>query len=256
MRFGDLTDLIPLWSQLRHPGQYLKSRRAGVRAPIYDIELRDSTIVRLRGPSRDFHVFHRIMLNDEYAVRDLDLAGKKVLDIGAHAGFFALCCARLGASVVCAEPAPDNLVLLSHNVRRNEFQEKIAIQETAISSSADPKTLCRKGDPYGYYLGKPESPLDVSVPTMTLQTLLERHNVEEAALLKLDCEGSEYEIISSTPAELLRRCERIRMEYHALAGRTDLCSLLRERLTASGFDIETDIAKKNGKQGYLFCRRT
>jgi hypothetical protein len=41
----------------------------------------------------------------------------------------------------------------------------------------------------------------------------------EVALLKLDCEGSEYDIIQATPREVWQRIREIRMEYHA--GRVD-----------------------------------
>lgn len=55
-----------------------------------------------------------------------------------------------------------------------------------------------------------------TVELVTLSTLLQRHGkgTEEIDLLKLDCEGAEYQIIESTPSELLRRFRAIVIEFH------------------------------------------
>jgi len=42
--------------------------------------------------------------------------------------------------------------------------------------------------------------------------------VETADLLKIDCEGGEYEILESTPAEVLSRIRNIVFEYRQIDG--------------------------------------
>ena len=45
-----------------------------------------------------------------------------------------------------------------------------------------------------------------------------RNALERVDLLKMDCEGAEYEILYGTPDRYLERIREIRMEYHQLPG--------------------------------------
>ena len=54
-------------------------------------------------------------------------------------------------------------------------------------------------------------------------------------MLKLDCEGAEYDIVDASPDESWRRVQRVVMEYHpAPPGRYEA---LRERFAALGFAV-------------------
>ena len=78
------------------------------------------------------------------------------------------------------------------------------------------------------------------VETITLQTLLDRQNIHGDDLaLKLDCEGSEFNILIPASVDLLRRFSVIYMELH---GETNVdpkyhdVNLVRNKLTSSGFN--------------------
>jgi hypothetical protein len=47
-----------------------------------------------------------------------------------------------------------------------------------------------------------------------MATFFERYQIERCDFLKLDCEGSEFEIILDSDPALMRRIDRIVMEYH------------------------------------------
>ena len=53
-----------------------------------------------------------------------------------------------------------------------------------------------------------------SVDVISLQTLFERYRIDRCDYLKLDCEGTEFEIILETDSSLLNRVQRIVLEYH------------------------------------------
>jgi hypothetical protein len=52
------------------------------------------------------------------------------------------------------------------------------------------------------------------VQTVTLSSLILSNNIRHVDLLKLDCEGSEFDIIPSTSQRELAKVSQIRMECH------------------------------------------
>jgi hypothetical protein len=54
----------------------------------------------------------------------------------------------------------------------------------------------------------------VVVPGYSLATVFEKCGITKCDLMKLDCEGAEYEILFTAPEAILQRIDRIVMEYH------------------------------------------
>lgn len=87
------------------------------------------------------------------------------------------------------------------------------------------------------------------IPTMTLKSILDEFNVS-SAVLKLNCEGCEYETILNTPENILKKFSYIFLEYHH--GRKNL----KEKLERSGFHViakENHDSKHKGK-GYIYAK--
>jgi FkbM family methyltransferase len=72
---------------------------------------------------------------------------------------------------------------------------------------------------------------DIEVPTCTLDSLIEKYNLFD--VLKMDCEGCEYDIVLHEP-ETLERFEEIGLEYHTYNTRIPLSRLI-ERISRIGF---------------------
>jgi hypothetical protein len=53
-------------------------------------------------------------------------------------------------------------------------------------------------------------------------------------LLKLDCEGAEFDALLSADDETLRRAQRIILEFHRIVGSPDV---IVDRLEAAGMDV-------------------
>ena len=53
------------------------------------------------------------------------------------------------------------------------------------------------------------------VPLLTLENILKENNVHTGAILKMDCEGYEYDIIMQAPCDTLRYFTHIQLEYHS-----------------------------------------
>ena len=172
-----------------------------------------------------------------------------VIDVGANIGVFALWAERLGADVTAFEPAPRTFASLVANVqgRRISPRQAALVAETVptarlylseLSSTAN--TLVGKeiesGEPLRDF---------VDVPTVSLFDVVG----SGCDLLKLDCEGAEFEALLGADDDTLRRAQRIILEFHRIAGSPEV---LVERLEAAG--MEVSLLAENEDVGLLGAR--
>lgn len=157
----------------------------------------------------DYTVIDEVVRDDTYRLKSTDLAGRTVIDCGAHIGVFANRCAQLGARrVVCIEPEPGNLDVLALNVARWPQIEVIA---KALGSEAG--TARVGGESGGAHTMGTGAEANL-VDQITLTDVLDRYAADEIHLLKLDMEGAEVDVLLSVDAEHLQRVKLIVMETH------------------------------------------
>ena len=77
--------------------------------------------------------------------------------------------------------------------------------------------------------------------SVTMDSLLRDLNIERCDFLKMDCEGAEYEILSSAPPTALRKIARIAIECHDNRMQEAL-----EILKRAGFAIESQSSGETG----------
>jgi FkbM family methyltransferase len=121
-----------------------------------------------------------------------------------------------GASAVYSyEPDPDLYKTLVRNIDANRLQSKIfAVQAAVVGRQSSVVTFYPEGNASGHIGAKSHDTQGILVHAATLSSIILDRHIETVDVLKLDCEGSEYDIIFNTPAEIWRRVERVRMEYH------------------------------------------
>jgi FkbM family methyltransferase len=168
--------------------------------------------------------------------------GEVIVDIGANVGIFALWAAREfpGARIVALEPAPAAFEQLQRNLSANRADD-VTIAALACGGKNGRVELFSRGpsvlttmferDAYGSEFAE-----SGSVEVVSLDEAFDRFDISRCRLLKLDCEGAEYEILGAAPAELLDRIDEIAMEYHV--GLNDhRPEELRAILEGAGFDV-------------------
>lgn len=168
-------------------------------------------------------------------IEGLDAADEAVvLDIGAHVGAFSIGFASRfpNARVTCFEPAPLALSFLHRNVELNGLEGRVRVIEEAVGAVERVATLYGAGASCENSLQSAAGAPGPQVRVTTLAAALQRVG-GFADLVKLDCEGSEYEIVLDGRSDLGRSVGQILLEYHAIPGRS--WTELRNHLEHQGF---------------------
>lgn len=182
-------------------------------------------------------------------------AGWTIIDIGGGLGDFTIYAARRPNTRLFAfEPTPDSFALLQENLRLNQihnvraFQEAVWSQATTLTIDTSPG---RPGQFTSHRTAEQAAPQQkIQVPATPFEYLFDRLELTRCDLMKIDCEGAEYEILLTASTQALQRVQRIVMEYHdgvADANHQDLARFL----SAQGFQVESFPNYVHDDLGYL-----
>lgn len=174
-----------------------------------------------------------------------------IVDVGANVGIASLWFASRApkARIVSIEPSKTAWSSLSENIRRNGASTRITAVNGAVGDRSGVGQF--RDDPSGSVFARLESAGEDSVPITTLAQLLDDYGIEDLDVLKLDCEGAEYDILLSAEPAILRRVQHIVGEYHDVEGRNP--KELSDRLSQAGFAVEMTPQKKG--VGMLYAER-
>lgn len=257
-RRGKVRNWLGLWA-ISNPLRSALGRRS--RGEEILIEFQDGMRIAVDGSMSD-SVASFTETYDEY-MRNLGISlrqGDVVVDVGAHVGTFCIPAAyrTAGSRVIAFEPDPGNFEVLSRNAARNPLvADRLTLRNLAVAgvegqlrfSRGLTSTTGSLADA-GFYREQQDAET-VVVSATTLGQVFADAAVDRCRLLKLDCEGSEYEIFAKLPDALLARIENMIVEAHPARGGSpdELAAHLRRK----GFTV-TPRAHRNGCAD-LYCRR-
>jgi FkbM family methyltransferase len=115
--------------------------------------------------------------------------GKRVVDLGAHIGTFALAAAAAGCYVTAVEASPVNVRLLEASIRENDF-DRVEVISAAVSDRPGKLRFVEMG-PFGQLCGDDYGGPSIEVPAVTLDGLLEKIGWDRVDYVKIDIEGAE-----------------------------------------------------------------
>ena len=165
--------------------------------------------------------------------------GANVIDIGAYIGDFSLFMAhKFGARVVSAEPTDENRAIFESNVLRNNLSDRITVVPYAVSGGA-PVALNVEtngtevhASAYSYEGGERRE-----VPACTLIDLLDRFDPEPVDLVKIDCEGCEFDILETMNDAVLNRIGALVFEHHSIPDSESRLDHAKGKLQDAGFRV-------------------
>jgi len=224
------------------------------------LRLRRSPL-RFRGRTAlDVWVLKEVCLDRVYeqgSARPAD--GWTILDVGAGIGDFSISIAeRLPrARVIALEPFPPSFRLLAENIALNRVTNVQALP-FALAASSGPTRLragaAEPGQSSTARMGQGVTENEQEVPGRSLAALLEEMEVGRCDLLKMDCEGAEYETLMSAEDATLGKIENLSLEYHDLFTRHEHGQLVGF-LQGKGYLVQTMPSPAHPEIGYLFASR-
>lgn len=189
--------------------------------------------------SSDFGVLNQVFAHTEYG---LSVQGKlTVIDVGMNIGLTSLFFARMDnvADVYGYEPFPETYKQAAANIAMNEPEIKNKINSYQSGMGNDERTL--KLDKYssdfswGMRVDGLESATEDSgddvVKILKADKEIDRIIAQckgDAIVLKLDCEGSEYDVLSVLDSsQVLKKIDIVLMETHDFRGKEAIDILSR-----------------------------
>jgi FkbM family methyltransferase len=145
----------------------------------------------------------------------LPVKDRVVIDIGANIADSSIYFAINGAKkVIALEPFPKNFEIAQKNIALNGFTDKIELLNAGCCGGQSSKDMVLNVSTKGVRCQTMQSTLGSNIHFYTLRELVDKYNIDSPALLKLDCEGCEYDIILSNDRAVLGKFSHIQIEYH------------------------------------------
>ena len=178
---------------------------------------------------------------------NLPLKDKTIIDIGACTGDTSIYFALKGAKkIIAVEPFPNNFKILKKNITENKFDELI-IPILGACGYLKKEISINPNLHDGMRSILHEFSDGIKISTITLQDIIKDFDVSNA-ILKLDCEGCEYETILNSSSEILQTFTDIQIEYH------NGYQNLEKKLLSVGFEVSHAVID-NMHRGHIHAKR-
>jgi FkbM family methyltransferase len=170
------------------------------------------------------------------------LRGGIVVEIGAHKGYFTMMAAKLAKRVIAFEPERENYTFLCANILLNDMHDRVTAVNRAVSSEIGEKTFIVStytGARHTFFASDFCGPgLPRAVECTTLPELMKDFQIDRIDLLKLDCEGSEYDILLNCDAAVFDKIGSIALEMHESPNGQHNRSEVVDHLRRFGFSVD------------------
>lgn len=165
---------------------------------------------------------------------------RTIVDIGANMGGFTVYAAQTcpNSKIYCFEPEERNFGILMRNIAINSLEARVHASQCAVASSTGYRAMAIGSSPTNSLVMNGACEKRQAVRCTTLREIFEQQKLETVDLLKMNCEGAEYEILEGCTRSDFERMPRIRLEYHNLNTVNQNGKCLAKYLKGKGYQIE------------------
>jgi FkbM family methyltransferase len=169
----------------------------------------------------------------------------QVIDIGGQMGTFACRLAQInpGASIVSYEPSSTSASFLRRNLDQNHFADRVSVVQKALAGTIGFAEFEDNGGGSGQnHLvmngGGPETQSTTRVETTTFDAAIAALPAS-VDLVKMDCEGGEYDLVYASSPASWESVQRLVIENHRVPGQS--WTELRAWLEGVGLSVQHEI---------------
>ena len=162
----------------------------------------------------DLETLWQIHFHQVYPLRPTDVV---IVDAGANVGLFSCWAASSNphSAVFAVEPSPRNLNRLRRHVSDNRLGDRITVLPVALAARVEAVWLseCASASQM-HHVVESAGAGTVSVPAITMSELWSRIPFPQIDFLKMDIEGSEYDVLLAAGPDDLAAVGHLSVEYH------------------------------------------
>ena len=199
----------------------------------------------------EMFAFEEIFLKDEYECLYPYVKDSVILDIGAHNADTSLLFHTKGAKKIYGyEPHPETFDLALRNIKLNKIDDKVEMYNFGVGLKSESIYLDSFASDSAIYQAKAANKIKdkgVEIKIIPFKDMIKgKDNID---ILKMDCEGAEFDAILSCPGDVLKKIKIMAVEYHDEPDRLVKC------LQETGYDVQIikDEYVANKKVGLLFA---
>jgi FkbM family methyltransferase len=165
-------------------------------------------------------------LNREYDLKNIKIEDNDlIIDIGAHVGVVSTYISKINKNckIYSYEPSLNSFNCLAHNLLMNDVKNVKIFNYAVTSDGRDVKmmmpftntggsSLIFEPQNQNYFFNYVKS---VNINQLINEILIDE-KTDKIKILKIDCEGSEYEILNSLSPEFFNKIEYLIGEFHTI----------------------------------------
>jgi FkbM family methyltransferase len=221
--------------------------RAGLLGKNATVDLRTGErIVLLKSSLFALSVAYEIFVMDTYRCPQPNVLGsvRRIVDVGANVGYSLIYWGRIypEACIDAFEPHPDHVEVLRQNLRLNGMEAIVKIHPVAAGTSNKSAYLSDAGAISAIVPGELDGDMEpqTGVIPINIVDFFETMRDVPIDLLKLDCEGAEYELLMDKRFERMS-IRNLVMEWHASPARPQADTEIVDRLEALRWKVQPGI---------------